>query len=115
MAVKTINLIEYLPSSISSREIVKDFLEKMIKKINNETIYLNFSKIEFISRSAAHELLKMKERIENNDETPKEVIFTEMDENVASMIRVVAANKAYNPAEKPEFKPKEINIRELLV
>ena len=110
----TINLEKFVTKSIVSRDIVKNILEYEISKLDKQIIYLNFNKIEFVSRSAAHELLKMKERFEYDKQQKKEVIFKNLTKNVAEMLRIVAADNAYSIQKKVKFNPKKINISDLV-
>lgn len=101
-------------SSILSRDVVKNILEPEVQAINFDIIYLDLNGIEFISRSAADELLKMIERFEYSD-NKKKIIFKNLNSGVAVMIRTVAANKAYHVDKNEEiFKPKRVNIKDLV-
>lgn len=103
-----VKLIDLIPTSIvSSRELVQDFAKKLKTDTKNEEIILDFSKIEFISRSAAHELLKLKEKHSNMQ-------FSNMAEETAKMIRLVAANIAYPKKTTEEFKPKKTTLSSVL-
>lgn len=111
--ISTIRLIELLAPIISSREIINEVLEDKINRQNSFEVVLDFNKIEFISRSAAHELLKLKERFENMESNTKEITFTNMESVVAEMIRTVAANRAYPLSEEETFKAEKVDILEL--
>lgn len=112
---KTIlNIRKFLSQNILSRDAIKDILEHEIKKLDAKSILLDFSQIEFVSRSAAHELLKMKERFEYARDHKKEIIFKDLNPSVAEMVRIVAAHNAYSPKKEEEFKPKVMNIRDLV-
>ena len=102
------------PRIIFSRDFVKQILEVNIRKMPGKTIELDFGGIELISRSAAHELIKMKERFEYDCSGSKRVNFRNVSENVAKMIRVVAANNACSSEKKEEFKPTRISIGDLV-
>ena len=114
MNTTTINLAKLVPKSIFSRDIVRDVVENEINKINEQTINLDFGTIEFISRSAAHELLKMRERFEYDKEQKKQIVFKNLNTNVAEMIRVVAASSAYSTDKKVKFSPKRVSITDLV-
>lgn len=109
----TIRLSDYLPSNVSSRDIISQFLEKLIAEMKTNLVYLDFSKISFISRSAAHELIKMKERFEYSKQR-KKIEFIKLDDDVAEMIRIVGANMIYPSDEKRVYKPKKINLGDLV-
>ena len=97
-----------LASIISSRDVV-DILEKEIKKTNVDSVDLDFSNVKFVSRSAAHALLLMKEKLQPR----KNIFFINTNEDVANMLRIVAANRIVSKKQKPEFNPKKTNINSL--
>lgn len=109
----TIKLNKLLAPIISSRDVV-DVLEDIIKKTDNKLVILDFSNVKFISRSAAHALLLLKEKFENKVSSKKELSFVNADNNIAEMLRIVAANRAFPKIKKPEFNPKKIDITSLL-
>lgn len=111
---KTIRLFKILAPVISSREIITEILEKKISAENAQTIILDFSDIKFISRSAAHEFLLLKERFNNKRSYKKTIDFINMENSVAEMIRIVAANRAYPSTQEVTFKVKKMNILELV-
>ena len=105
---KNLIVSNLLAPIISSRDIV-DILEKAIKKIDNKLIDLDFSNVKFVSRSAAHALLLMKERLQAR----KDIYFINTNEDVANMLRIVAASRIVSKKQKPEFNPEKININSL--
>lgn len=109
----TVHVIEVLAPVISSREIINEILEKKINEQEVFEVVLDFKKIEFISRSAAHELLKLKERFENKKLNKKEIIFINLESAVSNMIRTVAANRAYPLSEEENFKAEKVDILQL--
>jgi len=109
----TINVSKLLAPIISSRDIAS-ILEDKIKTTDTESVLLDFTNIKFISRSAAHSLLLLKAKLESKISNRKEISFTNADNDVAEMFRVVAANRALPKKEKPEFNPEKINISSLL-
>jgi len=109
----TINVSKLLAPIISSRDVA-DILEAEIKKTDAKSVFLDFTNIKFISRSAAHSLLLLKEKLESRASNRKEMSFINPDNDVAEMFRAVAANRALPKKEKPEFNPEKINISSLL-
>lgn len=109
----TINVSKLLAPIISSRDVAS-ILEDKIKKTDTESVLLDFSNIKFISRSAAHSLLLLKEKFESKTSNKKEVSFINADNDIAEMLRVIAANRALPKKEKPEFNPEKIDILSLL-
>lgn len=102
-----------LAEIINSRDVA-DVLEDAVKKTNTELVVLDFTGIKFISRSAAHSLLLLKEKFECKASNKKMVSFENAIEDVSEMLRIVSANKTYPKKEKPEFNPKRIDITSLL-
>lgn len=105
----TINIAKLLAVIISSRDVA-EILGVEIKKADTKSVVLDFTNIKFISRSAAHSLLLLKDKLKNN----KDVSFANAEKDVSEMLRIVAANRAYPKNEKPEFNPKRIDINSLL-
>ncbi len=106
---KKIIVSRLLASIISSRDVI-DLLEKTIKKFNTDSVILDFSNVKFVSRSAAHALLLMRERLQ----LKRDITFVNANEDVANMLRIVAANMIVSKKQKPEFNPKKISINSLL-
>ncbi len=97
-----------LASIISSRDVI-DILEKIIKKTDADSVSLDFADVKFVSRSAAHALLLMRERLQPR----KDISFINTNEDVANMLRIVAANRIVAKRQKPEFNPKKTDINSL--
>ncbi|MDP2655977.1 MAG: hypothetical protein Q8P11_00200 [bacterium] len=83
----TIKIAEVIASVVSSRDIV-DSLEAIIKKTHATTVELDFCDVVFVSRSAAHEFLLLQKKLSQT------VLFVNTNEDVTTMLRVVAANRA---------------------
>ena len=71
---------------------------------------MDFINVKFISRSAAHALLLMKENLRNK----KNISFINTNKDVAEMLRAVAANRIIPKSQKPQFNPEKTNINSLL-
>ncbi|MFA5249024.1 MAG: STAS domain-containing protein [Candidatus Paceibacterota bacterium] len=105
-----LNMAELIAPMISSRDVV-DILKKAIKKTKSRSVDFDFSEVRFVSRSAAHALLMLKEEL-NSQEI--EINFINTQNAVKDMIRIVAANRAVPKKEKVKFNPKIISINSLL-
>lgn len=105
---KNLIISDLLAPIVSSRDIV-DILEKAVKKIDNKSVDLDFSNVKFVSRSASHALLLMKERLQ----VKKDIYFINTNEDVANMLRAVAANRIVSKKQKPKFNPEKIDINSL--
>ena len=79
----------------------------LIKTYKQDNIYINFNDIEFISRSAAHELLKTKEKYKN-------IQFKNLNSEVSGILRIVAANIACPKDTSKKFKPEKTTFSALL-
>ena len=85
------NTIKIKRKILTSRDLIRDY-QKEINAIKNDTVILDFSAVEFISRSATHEFLKLKEeyKIKNN----KYLIFKKTSEDISKMFEIVAQSMA---------------------
>jgi len=100
---KKLTVVRLLAPIVSSRDGV-DILEKSVKKVDVRSVDLDFTNIKFVSRSAAHALLLMKENIRPK----RNISFINTNEEVANMLRMVAANRAVSKKQKPNFNPEKI-------
>lgn len=108
----TIDMAETLATIISSRDIV-DRLNAHIKAISTKQVSLDFKRVEFVSRSAAHELLTIKEDWKRKKLfRDKEINFINTNEEVSTMLRVVASNRAV-PKAKPVFRAEHVDAKTL--
>jgi len=105
---KIINVAKILAPIVSSRDLTGNFKD-MILESTAKTVSLDFAEVEFVSRSAAHEFLTIKDELIKK----KEVIFINTNKSVTEMFRVVAANRAVPKKNKVEFKAKNIDINSL--
>ncbi len=105
-----IDVAKKLTSIIGSRDIV-DFLKKSILEAKTKSVVLDFKNVQFISRSAAHQLLLTKEEVHYHK---KELSFINTNEEVSEMLRTIAANRALPNPRVPEFKAKIVDIDSLL-
>ena len=109
-----INIAKSSAMIISSRDIA-DVLEELIKKTDTESVILDFSDVKFVSRSAAHALLVLKERLGSRVSNMKKISFVNVNNDIADMLRVVAANRALPKNENiVKFNPEKIDIKSLL-
>lgn len=104
-----IKVARVLATVIGSRDVV-DLLKPSILQSDDESVVLDFQDVDFISRSAAHELLLIKEEARIKS---KELSFENTNKDVAEMLRVVAANRALPKFERPDFKPEKTDIDSL--
>ena len=107
-----IDVAKIVSTIISSRDLVNN-LKQTVDKTNKKNIRLDLNDIEFVSRSAAHALLLMKEDLKRTLPQKKEVVFINANKDVEKMLRTVAANLALPKKNKPRFKAERININSL--
>ena len=110
---KVLNIAKLVAPIVGSRDAVRA-LEKTILKEKAKSIDLDFRDVEFVSRSATHEFLIMKETVMRKVLNKKTVDFINLNQNVKDMFRVTAANRAVPKSAKPEFKAKTISIESLI-
>ena len=96
---------------VSSRDIVAN-LEENIANLQTDKVILDFTKVKFISRSAAHQLLSLKEKTQHT-RPKKELVFENTNDDVKEMFRIIAANRAVPENKKPEFKAEKISLNAL--
>ncbi len=105
-----IQIAKVLAPIVGSRDVV-DLLRTPALNSSTKLVVLSFQDVEFISRSAAHELLLIKEELRLKN---KELIFDNTNKDITEMLRVVAANRALPKTEKPKFTAEKIDINSLL-
>lgn len=107
-----ISLAKSFKDSISSRAAVRNLFTDNMKEINS--IILDFKGIEFISRSAAHQVLIETERIAKN-----KIDVTRLNESdsIQAMFRVVDNEPIKVKKSPPELVqiPKDISLGEALL
>ena len=104
-----IKVVRVLAPMISSRDVI-DLLKAQVLKSDAKSVVLDFTNVDFISRSAAHELLVIKEELHVKN---REISFENTTKDVSEMLRVVAANRALPKSEKPKFEPEKVDISSL--
>lgn len=106
----TINAAKIIAPIIGSRDSI-DRLRKAVINAKSKLVDLDFKDVEFISRSAAHELLIMKEDLRRRLlRQKKEVAYTNTNKDVTEMFRIVAANRAVPKTVKPKDKLERVDI-----
>jgi hypothetical protein len=111
--ISTINVAQKLAKTISSRDVLLE-LVKFIKVAKEKKVSLDFAQVEFISRSAAHELLMIRADFERKRLFKKQIEFINLNDDVKNMIRTVAANLASPRGTKPTVKAETIDIYSLV-
>ena len=90
---KVINVAKILAPIVGSRDLMS-VLAEAINKADAKSVDLDFREVEFVSRSAAHALLLMKEDLQRKWLNKKYIAFVNASKNVQEMFRVVASNRA---------------------
>lgn len=106
-----IHIADRVAPIVSSRDIAAS-LENDIKESHADKIQLDFSDVDFVSRSAAHQFLQMKESFQNIN-PQRELSFQNTNSEVKEMFRIIAANRAVPENHKPSFTPTRISVEAL--
>lgn len=102
-----INIADLTGEAVNSRQ-VSDLLRDELSEVRSQEVHLDFSNVEFVSRSAAHELLQLQEELRNQKDGSQKIKFVNAPEEVEKMIRIVAANRA-----APKNKKRKVNIEKV--
>lgn len=111
--ISTINVAQKLSKTLSSRDIL-EVLVKEIKSVKEKQVNLDFREVELISRSVAHELLKIQVDFERKKIFKKIVNFVNTNEEVSKMLRIVASNLALPNSPKPMVNAEVVDINKLV-
>jgi len=105
----TIDVAKNLATIINSRDIVFS-LKRVIAKSWTKAIDLDFNNVEFVSRSAAHELLLLRDSLNSRFFMRKEINFVNANNDVTNMLRIVAASRvAPKPKEESHIQKTDID------
>ncbi len=97
---------------ISSRDVILAVREE-VERQAQPVVQLDFVNVRFLSRSAAHELLQMKEQLAHTE--PKVLVeFQNAGGDVANMLRVVASNRAVPKEAVEPVEITSVSINELM-
>lgn len=107
----TINIATTLAPILTSRDVINT-LKTKIEKTAAVQVALDFATVEFVSRSAAHELLRLKASLAAQD-NQKTVEFMNANDEVAKMLRTVASNRAVPKTKEDTSAIKTISIEDL--
>jgi len=112
--MKTVKIViaKKLAPIVGSRDVVYS-LKSLIEKIHARVIDLDFQDVEFVSRSAAHELLVLKEKLNKRLFWKKAINFINANDNVAGMFRIVAANRAFPKQKEIELDIQKVDVNYL--
>ena len=106
---KSLNIAKIIAPIISSRDVL-GMLKSAILKADAKSVDLNFKDVKFISRSAAHELLTIKDSVTKR----VKIDFINTSDDVKEMLRTVAANRAVPAYKKINIKFRQMDIETLL-
>lgn len=104
-----INIAENFAPILGSRDVVRD-LDRVIRKTKKNLVNLDFAKVDFVSRSAAHELVLLKEKWARR---LKGISFINTNRDVANMLRLVAASRVLPLRKSIKFEPEVVSIKSL--
>lgn len=106
-----INVASIVAPVLASRDVIST-LKQVILETANKQVELDFAQVEFVSRSAAHELLLLKESLAAQD-NKKAIEFMNANDEVARMLRTVASNRAVPKAAEDTSAIKTISIEDI--
>lgn len=109
--ITTINIATRVAPVLASRDVITA-LKIELEKLAATQVQLDFTQVEFVSRSAAHELLRLKESLAAQS-SKKTVEFINANDEVANMLRTVASNRAIPKAVEDTASLKTISITDL--
>ena len=109
----TINVAKILAPIVGSRDLMP-ILAESVNKADAKSVDLDFSEVEFVSRSAAHALLLMKEDLQRKWRNKKYIAFVNAAENVQEMFRAVASNRAMPKISDIDVKIEKTDIKSLV-
>ena len=101
---RIIDIAKVIAPILSSRDVIAT-LEQIVVETFQEKVDLDFKDVKFISRSAACELLKLKEKVFYKNK--KQVRFVNLNQDVSQILKIVAAQLAVEEKKIPEVKIKE--------
>jgi hypothetical protein len=113
IAKTSIDVAKLVAPIVGSRDVV-DLLRAALKKTHAKSVDLDFCDVEFVSRSAAHELLSMKNELARQLIAKQDVAFVNMRDEVRDMFRVVAANIAAPKITSSTIRMKSVSINSLM-
>lgn len=102
----SLNVAEHIAPVIGSRDVLNVLREK-IEKAETQPVVLDFTDVEFISRSAAHALLKLQEDLLNTE-------FVNTNQAVSDMLEIVAKSKTQPKKSNANFHPRRVDFDMLL-
>lgn len=105
---KTVNISREIAPILNSRDVIRE-LFPAARKIKNKSLILDFKNVRFISRSAAHELVTLKERLAKN----RDIDFINLESEVENMIRLIASNRVAPKKKKVDFDVERVSIEAL--
>jgi hypothetical protein len=109
--ITSIDVAHIIAPILASRDVIR-VLRSEIEKNDALFVQLNLEHVEFISRSAAHELLRLKEWFANQN-SKRTIELTNTNEEVTKMLRVVASNRAVPKTKEKSVEIESISIDEL--
>lgn len=102
---KIIDVAAKLAAILASRDITRS-LKKLILAARTPEVSLDFKNVEFISRSAAHELLLLQDELAKWPPQAIALSFINTNKDVAAMFQVVASSRI-----SPKKRPSDLHIK----
>lgn len=106
-SIKVINVAHKLAIIVASRDITHN-LKQLVLAARLPKVSLDFQDVEFVSRSAAHELLVLREELSKKSPHAVELSFINTDEHVANMLKIVDSSRI-----SPKKRPSNLHIKKI--
>jgi len=109
---EVIKIARKISNIISSRDVLS-ILRNEIKKSAANVVILDFADVQFISRSAAHELIELQQMLAEEIRF-REIVLSNTSPDVSAMLRTVAANRVLPKIHNStKLTPTNITLKEL--
>jgi anti-anti-sigma regulatory factor len=103
--MKIIDVADKIATIVASRDIAHT-LSKLILAVRASEVSLDFKNVEFISRSAAHELLLLQDELAKWVPQAIALSFINTNKHVVDMLKVVASSRI-----SPKKPPSDLHIK----
>jgi anti-anti-sigma regulatory factor len=101
-----VNLFKLIAKNIATRQAIKLIQDEIFNNVKKttESVDLDFTKVDFISRSFADEILNLRKKLKKQDIT---LNFVNINDEIIEMLKVVSSHK------KRDIKPITLKAKNL--
>jgi len=111
LKAQKIELVKVIAPNVSSRDAIS-LVDQKIKRSKSKEIILDFSSVEFLSRSASKELLRAQRELERRWFRRKKISFSNVSKDVQD---VLDASSVTRKTRRINDDIKEVTLRDFLV